>query len=187
SMSGYGELERVVSLVVLRARNPYQAGPPITDKRLFFGREILVQGLRTELLGSSVLLVGPWRIGKSSILRRILAEPPSDFHPVLVDMQRFAGASDYLLYQSCVITPLLVGRRREPRRRSRSRPNRTAAARGPGRRRGPPGRHRPRSPWRRGSRRPALRPGGGPPRTGAQPGSAPGCTAAGRSAAGRRP
>jgi len=97
SYSDAGAVERIVPLVVLAARNPYVAGPPISDTRLFVGRATLIEQLARELANHSVLLHGPWRIGKSSVLRQLATAPPRGFEPILLDVQRYADDVDRFL------------------------------------------------------------------------------------------
>jgi len=80
---------------VLRRRrfNPFVAGAPVLDRRLFFGRERLIQRVLQTVHTNSLLLYGERRIGKTSLLhqlRRRLEEvddPEYAFFPVFVDLQ----------------------------------------------------------------------------------------------------
>jgi hypothetical protein len=78
----------------LRARfNPYIAGAPVFDRRMFFGREDLAQRLLEGLGRGSVRLTGERRIGKTSLLyhlRQVLTDDgigQSRFFPVFVDLE----------------------------------------------------------------------------------------------------
>jgi tetratricopeptide (TPR) repeat protein len=86
-----------------RKFNPYVAGAPVLDERLFFGREPLIDRVLQTIPNNSLLLYGERRIGKTSLLHHLkrrleqLDDPEFAFHPVLVDLQgvaeeRFFGA-----------------------------------------------------------------------------------------------
>lgn len=76
-----------------RRFNPYVAGAPVLDERLFFGRERLIDRVLQTIHNNSLLLYGERRIGKTSLLHHIkrrleeLDDPQFAFHPVLVDLQ----------------------------------------------------------------------------------------------------
>ncbi len=103
-----------------RLANPFIAGAPVLDDRLFFGRESLVTRVLEAVTAGSVLLVGERRIGKTSLLhhlrRRIteLSFPRYSFYPVQVDLQ---GTSEARLFAvlaediSLELTPILAGPR----------------------------------------------------------------------------
>lgn len=58
-----------------RTVNPYIIGHPVSDPRMFFGREQLLQTLRAAVEnGVHTILNGEQRIGKTSVLRRLLAQ-----------------------------------------------------------------------------------------------------------------
>jgi hypothetical protein len=78
----------------LRVRfNPYVAGAPVFDRRLFFGREQLARSVVGCIGAHSVRLNGERRIGKTSFLhylRRVLSEASSSelaCFPVFVDLE----------------------------------------------------------------------------------------------------
>jgi len=79
----------------LRTRrfNPFVAGAPVLDERLFFGRQDVVERILQTVHNNSLLLYGERRIGKTSIqhhLRRrlsALADPDYQFFPVYIDLQ----------------------------------------------------------------------------------------------------
>lgn len=75
--------------------NPFIAGPPIREKKGFFGRrDILDQiaGLLNQGGTRSVILYGARRTGKTSLLYRIRdGELGSSFIPVYLDLQALAG------------------------------------------------------------------------------------------------
>jgi tetratricopeptide (TPR) repeat protein len=70
--------------------NPYVIGTPIDDKRMFFGRETLLQFIDDNLRQGArvILLYGQRRIGKSSVLAQIPNFIESDqFYFVSFDLQ----------------------------------------------------------------------------------------------------
>jgi tetratricopeptide (TPR) repeat protein len=79
--------------LVRRRFNPYIAGAPVLDTRLFFGRDRLVERILQTIHNNSLLLYGERRIGKTSLqhhlLRRLrkLEDPQYDFYPVYIDLQ----------------------------------------------------------------------------------------------------
>jgi len=76
-----------------RKFNPYVAGGPIFDERLFYGREPLVQKILQTVHNNSLLLHGERRIGKTSLLHQVerrlaaLDDPTFRFFPVYIDLQ----------------------------------------------------------------------------------------------------
>ncbi|MCP4663268.1 MAG: AAA family ATPase [bacterium] len=76
-----------------RRFNPYVAGAPVLDQKLFFGRERLVERILQTIHNNSLLLYGERRIGKTSIQHHLkrrlqaLEDPHYDFYPVYVDLQ----------------------------------------------------------------------------------------------------
>ena len=76
-----------------RRFNPFVAGAPVLDERLFFGRERLVQRVLQTVHNNSLLLYGERRIGKTSLLHQLkrrlgeLDDPAFAFFPVFVDLQ----------------------------------------------------------------------------------------------------
>jgi tetratricopeptide (TPR) repeat protein len=77
----------------VRRFNPYVAGGPIFDERLFYGREPLVQKILQTVHNNSLLLHGERRIGKTSLLHQVerrlaaLDDPTYRFLPVYIDLQ----------------------------------------------------------------------------------------------------
>jgi HEAT repeat protein len=72
--------------------NPYVPGKPLAcDSPMFIGREDLLSFLREALHGAYqenvVGLIGPRRIGKTSILRQVEARFSDSYWPVFVDVQ----------------------------------------------------------------------------------------------------
>ncbi len=78
---------------VERRFNPYIAGSPIRSRDMFFGREQLLQDLEASLAHNSMMLYGERRIGKTSLLYRLLEDLPRlkdkkfRFFPVFVDLE----------------------------------------------------------------------------------------------------
>lgn len=76
-----------------RRFNPFVAGAPVLDERLFFGRERLIQRVLQTVHNNSLLLYGERRIGKTSLLHQLkrrlgeLDDPAYAFFPVFVDLQ----------------------------------------------------------------------------------------------------
>ncbi len=82
---------------LLRRRfNPYIAGPPVLDPRLFVGRSDLVDRVLATVPNNSLLLLGERRIGKTSMLHQLrlqlpkLDHPRFCFVPVPIDLQGVA-------------------------------------------------------------------------------------------------
>ena len=73
--------------------NPYIVGSPIRTRDMFFGREQLLSDLKAGLAHNSMMLYGERRIGKTSILYRLLEDLPRledrkfRFFPVYVDLE----------------------------------------------------------------------------------------------------
>ncbi len=76
-----------------RRFNPYLAGAPVLDDKLFFGREQLLDRILQTLHNNSLLLHGERRIGKTSIQHQLkrrleaLEDPAYEFFPVYIDLQ----------------------------------------------------------------------------------------------------
>jgi tetratricopeptide (TPR) repeat protein len=76
-----------------RRFNPYMAGAPVLDSKLFFGRQLLLDRVLQTLHNNSLLLYGERRIGKTSLQHQLkrrlneLQDPDYDFYPVYVDLQ----------------------------------------------------------------------------------------------------
>jgi tetratricopeptide (TPR) repeat protein len=91
------------TLTALRARrrrrlrqrrfNPYMAGAPVLDDKLFFGREQLLERILQTLHNNSLLLHGERRIGKTSLQHQLkkrleaMEDPAYEFFPVYIDLQ----------------------------------------------------------------------------------------------------
>jgi hypothetical protein len=111
-----------------RRENPYVAGSPVLDERLFVGRDELMQSILQTLHNNSVLLFGERRIGKTSLqhqLRRRLSElddPRFRFHPVFVDVQGTSQERFFATIADEVLDQLgeALGREEAERRRRRT-------------------------------------------------------------------
>lgn len=73
--------------------NPYIAGAPVRNPKMFFGREQLLQKIVNTLHNNSLMIYGPRRIGKTSLLHQLkqqLEQIPDReyfFVPVYIDLQ----------------------------------------------------------------------------------------------------
>lgn len=73
--------------------NPYIAGAPVRNEKMFFGREALLRRVINSLHNNSLLLHGPRRIGKTSLLHQLKKQlenendPHYFFVPVYIDLQ----------------------------------------------------------------------------------------------------
>ena len=76
-----------------RRFNPYMAGAPVLDDKLFFGRERLIERILQTLHNNSLLLHGERRIGKTTLQHQLkrrleaLDDPSYEFYAVYVDLQ----------------------------------------------------------------------------------------------------
>ena len=76
-----------------RRFNPYMAGSPVLDEKLFFGREQLLDRILQTLHNNSLLLHGQRRIGKTTLQHQLkrrleeLQDPAFKFYPVFIDLQ----------------------------------------------------------------------------------------------------
>lgn len=93
-LAGWGLRRHQERRQQLRRRfNPYVAGGPIFDHKLFYGREPLVQKILQTVHNNSLLLFGERRIGKTSLLHQVhhrlerLDDPDFAFFPVYIDLQ----------------------------------------------------------------------------------------------------
>lgn len=101
-----------------RKFNPYVAGAPVLEDRMFFGRGELVDRILQTVHNNSLLIYGERRIGKTSIqhqLKRRLLElddPVYEFHPVYVDLQ---GTTEHRFFETIAadifeeLSPVLDG------------------------------------------------------------------------------
>ncbi|MCJ7434948.1 MAG: AAA family ATPase, partial [Anaerolineales bacterium] len=71
--------------------NPYIAGAPVTEKRMFFGREDVFDWIERSLSGQytdHILVVhGQRRVGKTSVLKQLGNRLPDRYIPVFFDLQ----------------------------------------------------------------------------------------------------
>ncbi|RMH75647.1 MAG: AAA family ATPase [Calditrichaeota bacterium] len=84
-------LKRRVALV--EKYNPYIAGAPIRNERMFFGREELLRRILNTIHSNSLMIYGPRRIGKTSLLHQVKKrlEKEQDeryfYLPVYIDLE----------------------------------------------------------------------------------------------------
>ena len=87
------EIRLVMRTVIREGYNPYKAGGPIHEDKLFFGRENILKAILNTVHNNSVLIYGERRIGKTSILfklHRALAQldhATCTFYPVFISLQ----------------------------------------------------------------------------------------------------
>ena len=71
--------------------NPYIAGAPVTEQRMFFGREDIFQWIETSIAGQyadHILVIhGQRRVGKTSVLKQLGNRLPKRYIPVFFDLQ----------------------------------------------------------------------------------------------------
>ena len=71
--------------------NPYIAGAPVVERRMFFGRERVFEWIEHSLSGKYVdhilVLHGQRRVGKTSVLKHIPNRLPDKYIPVFIDLQ----------------------------------------------------------------------------------------------------
>jgi tetratricopeptide (TPR) repeat protein len=86
--------QRVRRRIARRRRfNPYIAGAPVLDDRMFYGRSRLTARMLSTLHRNSLMITGERRIGKTTFLhhlKRVLSEDDAGdwrFFPVFVDLQ----------------------------------------------------------------------------------------------------
>jgi Cdc6-like AAA superfamily ATPase len=91
--------------------NPYIAGPPITDPNVFFGRQPVLEKIINLLTGNFVMLIGPRRIGKTSLLHQLvyrlrLKEAAEQFVPVLVNAEGISEAEFFHVVMEEIVDAL---------------------------------------------------------------------------------
>lgn len=92
------------STKVVKLKNPYTFGVPVRGEDNFFGREQELQLIFNTLESvprgqkQDLVLMGPRRIGKSSILLRLLDTYPDDFVPLYIDLQAIKPREPYILF-----------------------------------------------------------------------------------------
>ncbi|MFC2028861.1 tetratricopeptide repeat protein [Chloroflexota bacterium] len=84
-------------------KNPYIAGAPVVEKRMFFGREGVFEWIETSLTGKYIdhilVLHGQRRVGKTSVLKHIPNRLSDKYIPVFIDLQgRVSTSFDRFLY-----------------------------------------------------------------------------------------
>ena len=71
--------------------NPYIAGAPVTETRMFFGREDVFDWIQNNLSGlyaDHILVVhGQRRVGKTSVLKQLGNRLPERYIPIFFDLQ----------------------------------------------------------------------------------------------------
>ena len=69
------------------------AGPPVEEPRRFFGRSRLIEHVVETLEYSSIVLLGPRRSGKTSVLYRLRETCAEDWTVVLTDLHAYRGTT----------------------------------------------------------------------------------------------
>ena len=71
--------------------NPYIAGAPVTEARMFFGREDVFDWIQNSLTGRyadhTLVIHGQRRVGKTSVLKQLGNRLPKQYIPVFFDLQ----------------------------------------------------------------------------------------------------
>ena len=67
--------------------NPYIAGAPVAEKRMFFGREDVFSWIERSLNSHILVVHGQRRVGKTSILKQLGNRLPDRYIPVFFDLQ----------------------------------------------------------------------------------------------------
>ena len=71
--------------------NPYVAGAPVTDQRMFFGREDVFTWIEQNIGGqfseNMLVIHGQRRVGKTSVLKQLGNYLPDNYIPVFFDFQ----------------------------------------------------------------------------------------------------
>jgi uncharacterized protein len=70
-------------------------GPPVTGED-FYPRLILMDGLTRALQGGHVAFLGSRRTGKTSCLKAIVAHPPADYVPLLLNLEKHHSIIEWL-------------------------------------------------------------------------------------------
>ena len=89
----YGRRAQQRQRRLTRRFNPYVAGAPVLDEKMFFGREALLDRILQTVHNNSLLLYGERRIGKTSLQHQLkrrleaLDDPTYVFYPVFIDLQ----------------------------------------------------------------------------------------------------
>jgi tetratricopeptide (TPR) repeat protein len=107
------------NLLLRRRFNPYAAGAPIFDEKMFFGREELLRRILQTIPNNSIALYGERRIGKTSLQHQLrkrleaLDDPTYRFFPVYIDLEGTPQEKFFstLGHEICeTLKPLLDGR-----------------------------------------------------------------------------
>ncbi len=69
--------------------NPYDTGRPVSEEKMFFGRDEVLAWVRENLIGGRRVFVvhGPQRIGKTSLLRHLIHHLPPGYVPIFLDLR----------------------------------------------------------------------------------------------------
>jgi tetratricopeptide (TPR) repeat protein/photosystem II stability/assembly factor-like uncharacterized protein len=71
--------------------NPYIAGAPVLERRMFFGREDVFEWIENSLTGKYVdhilVIHGQRRVGKTSVLKHLPERLPDRYIPIFIDLQ----------------------------------------------------------------------------------------------------
>ncbi|NIN70244.1 MAG: response regulator, partial [Anaerolineae bacterium] len=85
---------RFISITAVERKfNPYVVGMPVRELDLFFGRDEQLRTIVNTLHGNSIMIHGPRRIGKTSLLYqladrlRATSDPDYAFIPALIDLE----------------------------------------------------------------------------------------------------
>ena len=87
------EQKRSSSQAIERKFNPYIAGSPVHKPDMFFGREELLKRIINTLHSNSIMIHGPRRIGKTSLLHQLadrlrsMPDPDYQFFPIYTDLE----------------------------------------------------------------------------------------------------
>ena len=86
--------------------NPYVAGAPILNQKMFYGRDSTLKQILNTLHNNSLMIYGERRIGKTSFLHRLneemtkLEDPQYEFIPIFVDLQGVHEQDFFLILDS---------------------------------------------------------------------------------------
>src|SRR5947209_14506149 len=86
---------------------------PIKD---IFGREAFIAGLWRVLGANSVRMEAERRIGKTSILHKMEAEPPAGWEPVSLDLEQVHSAAEFAKKVCEKVHERLTGWKKQGRR-----------------------------------------------------------------------
>ena len=69
--------------------NPYDTSRPVSEEKMFFGRDDVLAWVRENLIGGqrAFVLHGPRRIGKTSLLRHLVSHLPPGYAPIFLDLR----------------------------------------------------------------------------------------------------